>query len=196
MATPNPHLLNAFAAAKKEFLASQKDCSLFERVSNVTSIQEIHEFVMQFQAQQSNTTGMRCLRRINLFLDKLRQFSQVIEQFVQVKPDVLALIWGPIKLLLQMADVTLQSFNAIVDTMAIIGDRLPFFEKFTTLFEANDRVKDALVLFYKGVLDFFGIALNFLSVKRETSTEWYLMRRAKNYRLETCFRICLAKAQE
>ncbi|KAJ5316798.1 NACHT nucleoside triphosphatase [Penicillium antarcticum] len=165
MATSNSHLLNAFMTAKREFLASQKDCSLFDRVSNVTSIQEIHEFVMQFQAQQSNTTGMRCLRKINNFLERLRQLSEVIEVFVSVKPDVLALIWGPIKLLLQMANATIQSFDAIVDTMAIIGDRLPLFEEFTTLFQARDRVKDALILFYKDILDFFGIALNFLSVK-------------------------------
>ncbi|KAJ6149060.1 NACHT nucleoside triphosphatase [Penicillium samsonianum] len=165
MATPNPHLLNAFMAAKREFLASQKDRSLFDRISNATSIQEIHEFVMQFQAQQSNTTGMRCLRKINKFLQKLGQYSQVIEQFVQVKPDILALIWGPIKLLLQMANATTQSFDAIVDTMDIIGDKLPLFENYTMLFEAKDRVKDALILFYKDILDFFGIALNFLSLK-------------------------------
>lgn len=168
MATPNPHLVNAFMAAKTDFIASQKDPSLFDRVSNVTSIQEIYEFVMQIQDQQNNTTGIRNLRKINKFLEGIRQFSQVIEIFVSVKPDILALIWGPIKLLLQMANVTIQSFDAIVDTMVIIGDRLPLFEAYTKLFQAKNQVKDALVLFYKDILDFFGIALNFLSVKRET----------------------------
>ncbi|KAJ6151093.1 NACHT nucleoside triphosphatase [Penicillium chermesinum] len=165
MGTSNSHVRDAFEIAKNEFMTSQKDGSLFDHVSNVTNVHDIYEFVMQFQSQQSNTTGMRCLRRINGFLDGLRQYSQVIEQFVQVKPDVLALIWGPIKLLLQMANVTLQSFNAIVNAMVSIGNCLPMFETFGTLFKQNDRVKDALVLFYKDILDFFDIALNFLNLK-------------------------------
>ncbi|KAJ5248988.1 NACHT nucleoside triphosphatase [Penicillium chermesinum] len=168
MGTSNSHVRDAFEIAKNEFMTSQKDGSLFDHVSNVTNVHDIYEFVMQFQSQQSNTTGMRCLRRINGFLDGLRQYSQVIEQFVQVKPDVLALIWGPIKLLLQMANVTLQSFNAIVNAMVSIGNCLPMFETFGTLFKQNDRVKDALVLFYKDILDFFDIALNFLNLKRKT----------------------------
>jgi hypothetical protein len=36
-------------AAKNEFLASQKDCTLVDRISNVISIQEIHKFIMKFQ---------------------------------------------------------------------------------------------------------------------------------------------------
>ncbi|KAJ5740685.1 hypothetical protein N7493_000557 [Penicillium malachiteum] len=156
---------NAFSAAKGEFLASQKDVSLFERTSNAASLDEVYDFVYKLQKQQDNTKTMKNVNRILELLKKLEKYSQVIEQFIQVKPDILALIWGPIKLLLLMADNTRQCFSAIVDIMVAIGDRLPMFEAFEALFGTNNRVLDALILFYKDLLDFFGIALNFLSMK-------------------------------
>jgi len=50
--------------------------------------------------------------------------DQVIDTFVQAKSDILALIWGPIKLLLQISKNLTQSFDAIVNTMANIGEKL------------------------------------------------------------------------
>jgi hypothetical protein len=167
MASQNALRLSAaFQNAKKDFLDSLKDPSLFDSVSNITSIHDVYTFTTQLQNDQSNRQGLRNLRKIAPYLDRLKQYAGVVEVFVQVKPEIMALIWGPIKLLLQMSDNLTQSFDAIVDAMAVIGNNLPLFEAYAMLFEESNRVADVLVLFYKDILDFYEIALNFFAAKR------------------------------
>lgn len=162
---PPLHLIDAFQNAKQDFLASLKDPSLFESVSNISSIHDVYAFTTQLQRDQSKRHGLRNLRRITPYLDRLKQFAGVIEVFVQVKPEILGLIWGPIKLLLQMSDNLTKSFDAIVEVMAVIGNKLPLFEAYATLFKESSRVVDVLVLFYKDILDFYEITLNFFAAK-------------------------------
>ncbi|KAJ5175558.1 NACHT nucleoside triphosphatase [Penicillium canariense] len=161
-----PRLSGAFQNAKQDFLASLKDPSLFNSVSNIKSIDEVYAFAAQLQQDQSKREGLRHLCKIAPYLDRLKQYAGVIEVFIQAKPDILALIWGPIKLLLQMSDNLTQSFDAIVEAITGIGNKLPLFEAYTNIFETTDRVLDVLVLFYKDILDFYEIVLNFFAAKR------------------------------
>jgi hypothetical protein len=166
MASINPRLSDAFENAKQEYLASLKDPSVFDSVSQTTSIDEVFAFTTQLQLDQGKRKDLRGLRKISPYLEGLRQYANVIEVFVQVKPDILALIWGPIKLLLQISNNLTQSFDAIVDAMALIGNKLPMFEKYGTIFEGSDRVLDVLVLFYKDILDFHQVTLKLFTMKR------------------------------
>jgi hypothetical protein len=45
--------------------------------------------------------------------------------------------------------------------MELIGDALPAFQKYTQLFPNNPKMHQALCLFYKDILDFYAILLNF-----------------------------------
>jgi hypothetical protein len=83
---------------------------------------------------------------------------------VQVKPEILALIWGPIKLLLQWTSVLKQSFDAIVNTIGDFGDLLPEFQEVMKLFGHNEQIKDVLALFFRDILDFYVVALKFFSL--------------------------------
>lgn len=189
-------LSDAFQNAKQDFLDSLKDPSLFDSILNVTSIHDIYAFTSQLQADQSKRHGLRNLRKITPYLDQLKQYACVIEVFVQAKPEILALIWGPIKLLLQMSDNLTQSFDAIVEAMAVIGNKLPLFEAYVMLFEESDRVADVLVLFYKDILDFYEIALNFFTAKRTIPLlDKEIMVLTICLRLGLCIRFCLAKTQ-
>lgn len=159
-------LSDALQRAKKDFVASLKDPSLVQSVASIKSIDEVYAFTAQLQHDQSKRQGLRNLRKITPYLDGLKQFAGVIEVFVQAKPEILSLIWGPIKLLLQMADNLTQSFDAIVEAMTGIGNKLPLFEAYTDIFETSGRVLDVLVLFYKDILEFYEVVLNFFSAKR------------------------------
>lgn len=47
------------------------------------------------------------------------------------------------------------------------ANSLPEFEKYTELFEDNDRIKHVLSLFYKDILDFHATILQLLKIKSE-----------------------------
>ena len=106
---------------------------------------------------------LRHLSKVEPYLERLRDFSGVIDTLVQAKPDILALIWGPIKLLIQWTSILKQSFDAIINTTAEIGDLLPEFKAVSELFIHNVQLKDVLVLFFQDILDFYLVALKFFN---------------------------------
>lgn len=197
MASPNPtRLSDAFDKAKQDFLTSLKDPSLFNSIATVSSIDEVYAFTTQLQQDQSKRHGLRNLLKIKPFLDRLKEFAGAIDVLVSAKPEILALIWGPIKFLLQMSDNLTKSFDAIVEAMAVIGNKLPLFEAYTVLFKENDRVAQVLVLFYKDILDFYEIVLNFFSAKRKIPLHNKEIEMLTIYpRLGFCIRLGLAKTQ-
>ncbi|RYP21518.1 hypothetical protein DL765_002154 [Monosporascus sp. GIB2] len=156
----------AFDFAKHEFKDKLKDDAVYDEVLKTTSIEQVYDFTDNLQKQQAEKGHLRHLSKIEPFLNRLEEYSKVIEVFVQAKPDIMALIWGPIKLLLQWASVLKQSFDAIVNTTAAIGNLLPEFISVTRLFSQNTHIKDVLALFFKDILDFYLVALKFFRLPR------------------------------
>jgi hypothetical protein len=163
----NHRIQEAFECAKREFQRGLKNPTLFTEIQKTTCIEEVYDAAEKLQEEQAKRGRLRHLRRIDPYLERLRQYSEVIETFVQAKSDILALIWGPIRLLLQISKNLTQSFDAIVNTMANIGEKLPLFQEYTQLFGSSNRINDVLCLFFKDILDFYLTALNFFGVKRK-----------------------------
>ena len=151
----------------REFRAALNNDELYDEILQTTTIDEVYDVTDKLQEEQAKNGKLRNLCKIEPYLEGLRGYASVIEVFMQVKPSVLALIWGPIKLLLQWASTLKQSFDAIVNTTARIGELLPEFQKATHLFSQNAVVKDVLQLFFKDILDFYLISLKFFSLPRK-----------------------------
>jgi nitrate/nitrite-specific signal transduction histidine kinase len=89
---PDPWMLASFEAAEAEFHQSLKDADKLD-FSQFTSIQDVYDATDNIQRQQTKKRTLQNLARIKPYLDCLKQYEGVIEVFVQVKPDLLALIW-------------------------------------------------------------------------------------------------------
>lgn len=159
-------ILNAFEAATLEFKTNLNNDAVYTQILSVTSIDEVYDLTDKLQAEQGRRGHLRHLAKIEPYLNRLRDYASVIEVFVQVKPDIMALIWGPIKLLLQWSSVLAQSFDAIVNTSADIGLLLPEFKEVAVLFSENKQICEVLVLFFKDILDFYQIGLRFFTMPR------------------------------
>lgn len=57
------------------------------------SITDIYEETARIQAVQSRSNTLRASKRLDPYLRFLSQYESTVEVFVQVKPDILALIW-------------------------------------------------------------------------------------------------------
>jgi len=159
----------AFDRAMHEFRDGLKNPSLYAEILETTTIDQVYDAADKLQDEQAKHGHLRHLAKIEPYLERLRAYTGVIETFLQAKPEILSLIWGPIKLLLQWSGTLKQSFDAIVNATAKIGEVLPQFQEVTRLFSGNDRIKDVLFLFFKDILDFYRIALDFFSKKRKFS---------------------------
>ncbi|KAL6403418.1 NACHT domain protein [Ilyonectria robusta] len=156
----------AFEKAAREFKTALKNDKLYDEVVKTRSIDDVYTATEALQIELAKKDSLRRLSKIKPYLERLRAYSGVVETFVQVKPDVLALIWGPIKLLLQWTSTLTQSLDAIINTTAEIGELLPEFKDMTTMFSQNHHIKDVLALFFQDLLDFYVVALKFFSLGR------------------------------
>ena len=159
----DPAILH-FERAIGEFKKNLKDEALYKEILATTSIDQVYDLAEQIQTEQGKTGHLRHLSKINKYLEKLALYASAIDTFVQVRPDILALIWGPIKLLIQWTSTLGKSQDAIVNIATEIGDLLPEFTDMTALFSHNTRLNDVLSLFFQDILDFYLVTLRFFSL--------------------------------
>ncbi|KAL9621921.1 MAG: hypothetical protein Q9160_003742 [Pyrenula sp. 1 TL-2023] len=167
MASANDPAQQAFESVAREFKSKLNDDEMHGEILKTTSIDEVYDLTDRLQEEQIKKGHLRHLSKMQPFLEGLRSYASVIEVFMQAKPDILALIWGPIKLLIQWASVLKECFDAIISATADIGTLIPEFGQVSALFDHNKQIEDVLVLFLKDVLDFYLIALKFFSLSRE-----------------------------
>ncbi|EUC39484.1 hypothetical protein COCMIDRAFT_10428 [Bipolaris oryzae ATCC 44560] len=161
MASP---VAEAFEAAKREFLSSTSENS--HNVLQFASIKAVYDATDKIQREHSKSGTLRNLRRIEPYLDCLQHYAKVIDTFVRAKLDVLALIWGPLRIILLATKTYIDGYEKIWDTMAQVGVHLPQYEKYTEIFSQDDHMKRFLSLFYKDILDFHSTLLEFFDLNK------------------------------
>lgn len=57
------------------------------------TVDDLRDAIEEIQNDQAQRHGLRNLNKIKHFLHGLEQYAGVLEVFVQVKPDILGLIW-------------------------------------------------------------------------------------------------------
>ncbi|KAJ3542097.1 hypothetical protein NM208_g4030 [Fusarium decemcellulare] len=165
MSSPHPTQA-AFNKAIREFRAGLKDPALYSQILATTSIDQVYDLTDELQKVQGKGGHLSNLARIQRYLDRIQAYTGVIDTFVQAKPDILALIWGPIKLLIQCASTLTKSLNALLQTIEEIGDLLPEFDHAAKLFGNKRHINEALALLFQDILDFYLVALKFFGMQR------------------------------
>jgi hypothetical protein len=160
------HLVQGiFDTAKREFKNGLDNENLFQDILAVTNINQVYDAIEELQDKQRKQDSLRYLARVDPFLKRLQSYASVIEVFVQVKPEILCLIWGPIRLLLLWSSEMKKSFDAILNITAKIGELLPQFEVVVELFGDKERIAATMGLFFRDILDFYLIALKFFKLR-------------------------------
>ncbi|KAK8134781.1 hypothetical protein PG984_006793 [Apiospora sp. TS-2023a] len=133
---------------------------------NAQSIDDVYKETARIQDLQSRTTTLRASKRLKPYLNFLTQYETTIEVFVQVKPDILALIWGPLKLILRFASNLTKAFDKTLEVLENAGKILPDLHAWASAFPANPRVRKVLCLFYQDILDLHLAFLNLYGRKK------------------------------
>jgi hypothetical protein len=157
----------AFDSAIRDFKDKLQDDDLYRDIVQVKSIEDVYDATDKLQQEQGKKGHLRHLSKIEPYLARIHDYKNAVEVFVQVKPDLLGLIWGPIVLLLQWASILKTSFDAIINTTQEIGQALPEFEQAARLFGQNTHIKDVLLLFFKDILEFYLVAFKFFRLPRK-----------------------------
>lgn len=162
------HVQMTFRAVVREFKDKLNNDEIYAEILKTTSVDDVYRATDKLQEEQAKSGHLRHLSKISRFLELLKDYDGAMSTFVQAKPDILALIWGPIKLLLQWTSALKQSFDAIINVTADIGNLLPEFKEADILFGENPHLGEVLVLFFQDILDFYVVALKFFSLSRQS----------------------------
>ncbi|KAF4430541.1 NACHT domain protein [Fusarium austroafricanum] len=156
----------AFNKAIREFKTGLKDQALYTDILATTSIDQVYDLTDQLQKVQGRGDHLRNLARIGVYLERMRAYTGVIDTFVQVKPDILALIWGPIRLLIQWTSNLTKSLDALIGMIEEMGILLPEFDLAAKLFGNKQHVNQVLALLFQDMLDFYLVSLKFFRMER------------------------------
>ena len=89
---PDPWMMETFTSATIDFNSRLTDDQKID-FSRFASIDAVYAETQRIQAEQAKSGKLRSLDRISPYIAWLRQYEPFIEQFVQVKPEIMALIW-------------------------------------------------------------------------------------------------------
>ena len=90
--TPAPsQVISSFRTTLKDFLAGP-GAGFEEDFKKFATIDDVYDAIESMQEEQAKGK-LRGMKRMIPYLDCLSQFSDAINTFVQMKPDVLGIIW-------------------------------------------------------------------------------------------------------
>ncbi|KAM0431863.1 hypothetical protein ACHAPT_005115 [Fusarium lateritium] len=151
--TTNPPVsrLNGFQRALKDFESRLKPSE--KAKFKATTLDDLKVTILAIQSEQRARKKTMHMARIMSFLEAMEQFGKVIEVFLNVA-DMLAFVWGPVKLLLLTAACWSESFDTLLDAYQLIADNFPIFAGYQSTFVDNDRMQAVLECAWSDILDF------------------------------------------
>ncbi|KAJ2997236.1 hypothetical protein NUW58_g707 [Xylaria curta] len=164
--SPPDHIREAFESAKDAFKKSLDNDEVFKDLLETSSIDDVWALTEKLQKQPYVERRMRHMAKISGFLDKLHVYTSTVDTFVSAKPEILALIWGPIRLLLAWTANDARFGDAVVSSMEKIGNALPQFGEMAKTFSESTKLGQVMALFFRDILEFYSITLKFFLLPR------------------------------
>ncbi|KAK3321504.1 hypothetical protein B0T19DRAFT_374928 [Cercophora scortea] len=123
-----------------------------------TTLNIINGVVSGIQADQERRGDLMYMKRLELFLLLMHQFSQVSEAgnvFVDLA-QVMGYVWGPMAYTLRTTFPFREAFNLILDSYADLGEQLSRLrlQRIQPLLVSNPHFRDILVMVYQDILRF------------------------------------------
>jgi hypothetical protein len=131
-----------------------------------TTLADVEAMIGKIQREQRTEKRMMNLNRIKRFLEGMNELGKVMDTFANsTKP--LALVWGPVKFLLQVASTYTEAFDTLLDAYEEIGQHIPLLQQSAHLFHDNVDMQRVLAFMYEDILEFHQHAVRFFSDSSE-----------------------------
>ncbi|KAK3294819.1 uncharacterized protein B0H64DRAFT_195872 [Chaetomium fimeti] len=111
--------------------------------------------VLVFTAQLDSTRdrrGRSIATRLHSVLQSVREFSAVIDTFVSSNPEIAALIWGSVKLTIQIALNFTSYYEAFSNLFMGFASHCPRFAEYQALYPNSVRLQAALCNFHASLI--------------------------------------------
>ncbi|KAJ2998725.1 hypothetical protein NUW58_g234 [Xylaria curta] len=155
-ALPADTLRSEFEEEARSFKDGLPESMPFSGISEITSIENFYDITVKIQADQHRSGGgLRNLAKLKLYLVRLEGYANAINSTVQGNSEVLAVLWGPIAFLLQLAVTLDEAYDSLVGAVAELGRVLPDFKAADSTSNHDMETMEVMVLFFKDILNFY-----------------------------------------
>ncbi|KAK8876959.1 hypothetical protein PGQ11_001905 [Apiospora arundinis] len=124
-----------------------------------SSLEKVNAEIQSIQVRHGSRKQLRSLSRISKFLEAMNQIEQLAQIFLNVS-EVVAFVWGPIKLALMMASTRIQTLELLLDTYVEIGEVIPSLWQYEALFKEAPTVLEVLEKYFCDILEFHRNAMD------------------------------------
>jgi len=118
-----------------------------------TSFKDVQNTLATIQSRQEAQRVMMNLTRIQSFLSAMLAYTEVAQVYEDAS-SCLAVIWGSLKLMLQVADSMPKAFDSLLEAYEQLGEVIPSLDKKQRVFEVHPQLIKILELMYSDLLEF------------------------------------------
>ncbi|CAG5137499.1 uncharacterized protein ALTATR162_LOCUS135 [Alternaria atra] len=117
------------------------------------------------ETRQKSRLSFRWVKKLTPFLDSVKLYDGAMKTYCNTGVGELALLWGSITLVLDIAGRFVGCFDRFLDTLSLLGENLPRINEYTALFENHKRLRDVLSYIYVDLLNFCVFVVTFFRRK-------------------------------
>ncbi|KAF4969856.1 hypothetical protein FSARC_3014 [Fusarium sarcochroum] len=122
----------------------------------------INSMLQDMQNRLGREKGLCRLTRIEKFLDAMKHIEDLVTIFLNVS-EVVAFVWGPIKLALMVATTWTDSVRQLLDAYEEIGEVLGNLAFFHELIKSSEYHREIVEYYFSDILHFHRCVLNVFS---------------------------------
>ncbi|KAJ4267106.1 hypothetical protein NW762_003204 [Fusarium torreyae] len=122
----------------------------------------VNSMLQDMQSKLGREKGLRRLTRIEKFLGAMKHIEALVTIFLNVS-EVVAFVWGPIKLALMAATTWTDSVRQLIDAYEEIGEALGNLAFFHNLIKTTQHLQEAIEDYFADILCFHRCVLDVFS---------------------------------
>ncbi|TXC06971.1 hypothetical protein FocTR4_00003962 [Fusarium oxysporum f. sp. cubense] len=141
---------------KAEFLNVQvltpEQLAEFNSIQSVPDTDAVLIFTAELDLRRRSQKGKSIASRLFPVLQAVHNFTAVIDTFISSNPTIAALVWGSVKLTMQIMLNAASYYEAFAELFMNLGTICPRFEQYQALFPNSERLQTALCNFNASII--------------------------------------------
>ncbi|KAI1328541.1 hypothetical protein F5Y16DRAFT_150403 [Xylariaceae sp. FL0255] len=121
-------------------------------IRDVPDADSILVFTAQLDATNRSHQGQSVGSRVFTVLQSVQQFCTVVDTFVSSNPRIAALVWGSVRLTMQIVLNYTSYYEAVCDLFMQFGHLCPLFAEYATLYQSSKSLQKALSEFQASIV--------------------------------------------
>ncbi|KAI0198650.1 hypothetical protein F4808DRAFT_472619 [Astrocystis sublimbata] len=117
----------------------------------VPNADSIHVFAAELDSV-NRRNGQNVGSRLYTILGCVRDYCSIVDTFVSSHPETAALVWGSIRLTMQIAVNYTSYYEAITEWLMELGHHCPLFTEYGTLYRSSKQLQDSLSSFQASII--------------------------------------------